>query len=68
MNSMKTVLSEVWGLFVDDGAFAFSILLWLAIAAALPYAHLPMAAACLILFAGCAGLLIYSALRRAMKS
>jgi hypothetical protein len=67
MSWIKTVVTEIWGLFVDDGAFALSILLWLAIAAALPRLPLPTSAACFILFAGFAGLLIYSARRRATK-
>jgi hypothetical protein len=32
MRLLKTIALEIWGLFVDDGAFALAVLCWLAIA------------------------------------
>lgn len=32
MKWAKPVVRELWGLFVDDGAFALAIVIWLAIA------------------------------------
>jgi hypothetical protein len=34
MSWVRPVLREVWGLFVDDGNFALSIVAWLAVAIA----------------------------------
>ncbi|GAC1362489.1 MAG: hypothetical protein NVSMB3_10760 [Acidobacteriaceae bacterium] len=31
MGWMRTVLREVWGLFVDDGSFAVAIVAWVAL-------------------------------------
>ena len=68
MFRIKTVLAEVLGLFVDDGTFALSILAWLGLAwIALP--RLPELGpwAGALLFAGLAGILVESALRRARR-
>lgn len=68
MHWIKTILGELYGLFVDDGAFALAIIIWLAAAGALlPRAHLESAENGVILFAGLAAILVESALRRARK-
>jgi len=64
MNWLRSVLREVFGLFVDDGSFAAAILVWLLFAVfVLP--HLAPAAHWTgpVLFAGLAVILIESALR-----
>ena len=68
MRWIRTILSEIFGLFVDDGAFAITILLWLIIAGvALPRLGISPPAKAIILFAGLAAILMESALRRARK-
>jgi hypothetical protein len=63
---MRGVAREVLGLFVDDGWFAATILLWLLLAGLLlPRLGLSGAWGCLLLFAGLAALLLASARRRA---
>jgi membrane protein implicated in regulation of membrane protease activity len=63
MRWIKPIVRELWGLFVDDGSFAASILLWLALALLL--ARLTTGAwwVGLLLFAGLAAILSHSALR-----
>lgn len=62
----RTVLSEVLGLFVDDVAFAVSILAWLVFAGVvLPRFGLQPWVDGVALFAGVTAILIESALRRA---
>jgi hypothetical protein len=68
MQWIKAILAEVFGLFVDDGAFAVAILIWLVLAGLmLPYIELPPGAKGPILFAGLAAVFIESAARRARK-
>jgi hypothetical protein len=68
MGWVRTVLAEIFGLFVDDGSFALAILAWLAVAGlGLPHLDLPAAVKGPILFLGLAAILIESALRRARK-
>jgi hypothetical protein len=55
----------MWGLFVDDGRFALSILAWLAVGWLLPRVGLPPVLACLLFAGGFAALLTRSALARA---
>lgn len=38
MRLLKTIVLEIWGLFVDDGAFALAVLCWLAVAGVLSHA------------------------------
>jgi hypothetical protein len=68
MKLLKTILDETLGLFVDDGAFAAAIVLWLAVVAALTRL-VPDAAAWAggVLFVGLAAILVESAMRRARK-
>jgi hypothetical protein len=68
MARLKSMLMEIFGLFVDDGSFALAILIWLIVAGwALP--HLPLLAAwhAAILFVGLAAIVIESALRRSRR-
>jgi hypothetical protein len=66
MTWLKTIAEEIVGLFVDDGRFALTILLWLAIAGLLTaYALEHSAWGGVLLFGGLALILIESAVRRA---
>jgi len=63
---LRSVLTEIWGLFVDDGSFALAILVWLAACwLVLPRFGVPPEAKGPILFAGFAIVMVESALRRA---
>ena len=68
MKLLRTIFDEAVGMFVDDGAFALAILVWLAVVAALarlvPGAG-PWAGG--LLFLGLAAILVESAMRRARK-
>lgn len=67
MTWLRTILAETWGLFVDDGVLAASILIWVALGAAvLPRIASPPWSP-LILFAGLAAILVESARRRSRK-
>jgi hypothetical protein len=66
MQWIKTIVREIYGLFVDDAGFALAIFLWLALAwfAMARLAHrIPPRAAAVIFFCGLAALLILSAVR-----
>jgi hypothetical protein len=68
MKQIKAILVELYGLFVDDGAFAVAILVWLALAwSLLSWVDLPAIAKGTGLFLGLAILLVESAVRRARK-
>lgn len=68
MSSIKKVLSEVLGLFVDDGSFAGAIVVWLGLAwLVLPRMPSLGPWAGVLLFAGLAGVLVVGALRRACR-
>jgi hypothetical protein len=58
-------LRVVWGLFVDDGLFALSILIWLGVGWVLPRFGLQPVLACVLFAVGLAVLLTVSAVRRA---
>jgi hypothetical protein len=63
---LKTILAEIFGLFVDDIRFALAIIIWLGIIQlGLLRLKLPAAWNGVILFAGLATILAESALRRA---
>ena len=69
MSWLKTVWSELIGLFVDDGRFAIAIVLWLgACWLALPRIGLPPPLPPAILFAGLVVILAESAMRLAQAS
>ena len=68
MKWIKNILREIFGLFVDDGAFALSILIWLSLMR-WTTSHLsltPMTSG-IILFAGLALILIESTTRYARR-
>lgn len=65
---IKTIAAELFGLFVDDGAFALAILIWLAVAAlALPRLGIGGEGQGIVLFVGLAAILAESATRRARR-
>lgn len=64
MSLARTIITEAWGLFVDDGPFAAAIVAWLALCwAALPRLALAPPWPALVLFAGLAAILVASAVR-----
>jgi len=66
---VKRALQELLGLFVDDGALAAAILVWLALVALLlPHLGLPPAGRAGALFAGLALSLLLTCLRRARRT
>ena len=68
MNWVKTIWSELIGLFVDDGALAVAVLGWVALSwAVLPRVAAPAGLRPIILFLGLAVILVESALRRARQ-
>jgi len=68
MRWLKTILAEIFGLFVDDISFALAIIIWLGIIRlGLPRLNLAAAWNGAILFAGLATILAGSALRRASR-
>lgn len=68
MNAIKTILHEVLGLFVDDGSFAFAILLWLALVGVLVRPLHLLIAGGIVLFLGLATILVESVARFARQS
>ena len=67
MKWLRSVVREVWGLFVDDGSFAAAIVVWLALAVLV----LPRVAAGWagpVWFVGLAAILIESVLRAARRT
>jgi hypothetical protein len=67
MNWLSAVLKELWGLFVDDGLFALSILVWLAVGWMLPRFGAPNVLTCILFAVGLAALLTASTLLGAGK-
>ena len=68
LQSLKAILRELYGLFVDDGSFAIAIIVWLVLLwLARPYLHLSGAWIAVVMFAGLVAILIESALRRARR-
>ena len=68
MNTLKTMLREMFGLFVDDGSLAIAVLAWLALLRLLlPQLPVPAVWRGVILVAGLLGSLLESALRRARQ-
>ena len=68
MSSLKSIWSELIGLFVDDGSFAVAILVWLlACGLVLPRLGLHPVLPPAILFAGLIVVLALSAVTRAGK-
>lgn len=68
MNWLKTIISELYSLFVDDASFAIAIVIWLAITSLIgTYLTIPPLTKGPILFAGLAIILAESAYRRSRK-
>ncbi|HEX4077507.1 MAG TPA: hypothetical protein VHX61_01350 [Rhizomicrobium sp.] len=68
MRWLKAIVAEIFGLFVDDGAFALAIIVWLgAVWLLLPRLSVPTAWGGIILFAGLALILVESATRRSRR-
>lgn len=66
MRGLKLILTEVYGLFVEDGALAVAVLAWVAVVSlALPRLDVARVWGGPILFAGLAVILIAGALRGA---
>ena len=66
MTFLKGVISELFGMFVDDGSLAIAILIWTAIAAGLQSMRVVDATFMgPVLFAGLAAILIENVVRRA---
>jgi hypothetical protein len=65
---LKVSIAEIFGLFVEDGAFALAIIIWLgALWLVLPYLKVPAALGAIILFLGLASILVESARRRSKR-
>lgn len=68
MRWIKSIVREIFGLFVDDGSFAIAILVWLGLAVAgVPRVAAGARWAGPALFAGLAAILIESVLRFARR-
>jgi len=68
MTWLKTIVDEVFGLFVDDGSFAVAIIVWLGLAwLVLPHIGLSSEAKGPVLFVGLAAILLESTARRARQ-
>jgi hypothetical protein len=68
MNWLKTILREIFGLFVDDASFALAILLWLVVVRTLtPHMGIPARWSGIILFTGLALILAESTTRYAKR-
>lgn len=64
MRWIRTVLHELWGLFVEDGRFALSILVWVAaVVVVLPHFAWGRRCGGILLFAGLPALLAESVFR-----
>ena len=65
MTLIRTIAREIFGLFVDDGLFAVSLLVWIgAVWLLLPPLGVPSAWSPFLLFGGLAAILLESAVRR----
>ena len=68
MHWVKAISAQVFGLFVEDGAFALAIALWLGVIwLVLPHLKPPTALGGIILFVGLALILVESATRRSRR-
>jgi hypothetical protein len=68
MRWLKAIVAEIFGLFVEDGAFALAITLWLGVIwLVLPHLKAPTALGGIILFVGLALILVDSARRRSKR-
>lgn len=69
MGTLRAILHEIIGLFVDDESLALALVLWCAgIGAAVLLAPgLPVALAAALLLVGCVGILLVNVLRAARR-
>jgi uncharacterized membrane protein YtjA (UPF0391 family) len=68
MNLIRTILTELWGLFVDDGALAAALVLWgVGAGLGLPLTATPTAWQAPILFLGFLVILLVNVLLAARK-
>lgn len=68
MNWLRTIAAELFGLFVDDGAFALAIVAWLVLLWwLLPLLAIDARWKALILAGGLIAILVESVLRRARR-
>ena len=68
MNTVRTIFREIFGLFVDDGFFALSILIWLGLTALLlPHLGWVPRWSGGILFGGLSAILVWSSIRYARE-
>ena len=69
MGTLRAILHEIIGLFVDDESLALALVLWCAGigAAVLLVPGLPVALAAALLLSGCVGILLLNVLRAARK-
>ena len=64
INGLIAMLGKVFGLFVDDGSLALSILVWIfALHVVMPIVPMDQGGAAPLLFLGCIGILIENVLR-----
>jgi hypothetical protein len=63
MQWLRTVLREIYGLFVDDGSFALAILLWIGLCSLMLHRVPSISSRAILLFAGLALILLWSVLR-----
>jgi len=67
MTALRIALSELIGMFIDDGSLAtLCLILILAIAGAVEFLAMPPLAGAVLLLIGCLAILLYS-VRRAVK-
>jgi hypothetical protein len=68
MKALKAIFTQAVGLFVDDGAYAAAIVIWLLVIAGLVrFSTISPNIAAMLLFVGLAAILAESAIRRARK-
>jgi hypothetical protein len=68
LRSLKAIVIELYGLFVDDGSFAISIIAWLGLFwLARTHLHLSGTGSAALLCGGLLAILVESALRRARR-
>lgn len=68
MSIVKTIVTELWGLFVDDGSLALALLGWVALAIwLLPALPIDREAYAPVLFVGCLSILLINVLLAARE-
>lgn len=69
MSVLRTIVSELLGLFIDDGLFAGAIVVWAALVGlVLPALNAPASWRAVLLFFGLATILVESVVRRSRSS